>query len=28
MGFKLIEAAHDWWRAVNARHLVAWVRAG
>ena len=28
MAFKLIEAAHDRWRAVNAPHLVALVRAG
>lgn len=26
--FKLIEAAQDRWRAVNAPHLVALVRAG
>jgi hypothetical protein len=28
MAFKLIEAAQDRWRAVNAPHLVAPVRAG
>jgi len=28
MAFKLIEAAQDRWRAVNAAHLVALVRAG
>jgi transposase-like protein len=28
MAFKLIEAAQDRWRAVNAPHLVAFVRAG
>jgi putative transposase len=28
MAFKLIESAHDRWRAVNAPHLVALVRAG
>ena len=28
MTFKLIESAHDRWRAVNAPHLVALVRAG
>lgn len=28
MAFKLVEAAHDRWRAVNAPHLVAIVRAG
>jgi len=28
MAFKLIEAAQDHWRAVNAPHLVALVRAG
>ena len=28
MAFKLIEAAQDRWRAVNASHLVALVRAG
>ena len=28
MAFKLIEAALDRWRAVNALHLVALVRAG
>ncbi len=28
MSFKLIEAAQDRWRAVNAPHLVALVRAG
>ena len=28
MAFKLIEAAHARWRAVNAPHLVALVRAG
>lgn len=28
MAFKLIEAAQDRWRAVNAPHLVAIVRAG
>ncbi len=28
MAFKLIEAAQDRWRAVNAPHLVAVVRAG
>jgi len=28
MAFKLIEAAEARWRAVNARHLVALVRAG
>ena len=28
MAFKLIEAAQDRWRAVNAPHLVALVRAG
>jgi putative transposase len=28
MAFKLIEAAEDRWRAVNAPHLVALVRAG
>ncbi len=28
MAFKLIEAAQDRWRAVNATHLVALVRAG
>ena len=28
VAFKLIEAAHDRWRAVNAPHLVALVRAG
>lgn len=27
MAFKLIEAAQDRWRAVNAPHLVALVRA-
>ena len=28
MAFKLVEAAQDRWRAVNAPHLVALVRAG
>jgi len=28
MAFKLIEAAQDRWRAANAPHLVALVRAG
>jgi hypothetical protein len=28
MAFKLIEAAQDRWRAVNAPHLVGLVRAG
>ena len=28
MAYKLIEAAQDRWRAVNAPHLVALVRAG
>jgi len=28
MAFKLIEAAQDRWRAVNAPHLIALVRAG
>ncbi len=28
MAFKLIEAAQSRWRAVNALHLVALVRAG
>jgi hypothetical protein len=28
MAFKLIEAAQDRWRAVNAPHLLALVRAG
>jgi putative transposase len=28
MTFKLIESAQDRWRAVNAPHLVALVRAG
>jgi putative transposase len=28
MAFKLIEAAKDRWRAVNAPHLVALVRGG
>jgi hypothetical protein len=28
MAFKLIEPAQDRWRAVNALHLVALVRAG
>jgi hypothetical protein len=28
MAFKLIEAAQDRWRALNAPHLVALVRAG
>ena len=28
MAYKLIEAAHSGWRAVNAPHLVALVRAG
>jgi hypothetical protein len=28
MAFKLIESAQDRWRAVNALHLVALVRAG
>jgi putative transposase len=28
MAFKLIESAQDRWRAVNARRLVALVRAG
>jgi putative transposase len=28
MAFKLIESAQARWRAVNARHLVALVRAG
>jgi hypothetical protein len=28
MAFKLIEAAQDRWRAVNAPHLVVLVRAG
>jgi hypothetical protein len=28
MAFKLIEAAQDRWRAINAPHLVALVRAG
>jgi len=28
MAFRLIEAAQDRWRAVNAPHLVALVRAG
>jgi hypothetical protein len=28
MAFKLIEAVHARWRAVNAPHLVALVRAG
>ena len=28
MAFKLIEAAQERWRAVNAPHLVALVRAG
>ena len=28
MAFKLIEAAQDRWRAVNAPHLVALVRNG
>jgi hypothetical protein len=28
MAFKLIHAARERWRAVNAPHLVAFVRAG
>jgi hypothetical protein len=28
MAFRLIESARDRWRAVNAPHLVALVRAG
>lgn len=28
MAFKLLQAAHDRWRAVNGPHLVALVRAG
>ncbi len=28
MAFKLIESAHDRWRALNGSHLVALVRAG
>jgi hypothetical protein len=28
MAFKLVQAAQDRWRAVNAPHLVALVRAG
>jgi hypothetical protein len=28
MAFKLLEAAQDRWRAVNAPHLVALIRAG
>jgi len=28
MAFKLIESAQDRWRALNAPHLVALVRAG
>jgi putative transposase len=28
MAFKLIEAAQDRWRSINAPHLVALVRAG
>ena len=28
MAFKLLEAAQDRWRSVNAPHLVALVRAG
>lgn len=28
MAFKLIQAAQNWWRKVNAPHLVALVRAG
>ena len=28
MAFKLIESAQDRWRAINAPHLVALVRAG
>jgi transposase-like protein len=28
MAFKLIQAAQDWWRRVNAPQLVALVRAG
>jgi hypothetical protein len=28
MAYKLIESAQDRWRAVNAPHLVALVRAG
>ncbi len=28
MAFKLIESAQDRWRAVNAPHLLALVRAG
>ena len=28
MAFKLIDAAQDRWRAINAPHLVALVRAG
>ncbi len=28
MAFKLIESARDRWRAVNASHLAALVRAG
>jgi len=28
MEFKLIEAARERWRAINASHLVALVRAG
>jgi hypothetical protein len=28
MAFKLIDSAQDRWRAVNAPHLVALVRAG
>ena len=28
MAFKLIQSAQDRWRAVNAPHLVALVRAG
>lgn len=28
MAYKLLDAAHDRWRAVNAQHLVALVRAG
>jgi hypothetical protein len=28
MAFKLLEAAQDRWRAVNAPHMVALVRAG
>jgi putative transposase len=28
MAFKLLQAAQDRWRAVNAPHLVALVRAG